>query len=124
LFVMQPRLPIYTLFPYTTLFRSEKNQSFSVATDFKTIFTINQLSQGTIDQLYVSLRIAISSVMSEKYSVPFLIDDAFVHFDHKREKAVFLLLEEISKEQQVILFTCKKHLLELTDVKIQYLSKQ
>ncbi|HLQ82920.1 MAG TPA: AAA family ATPase [Pseudogracilibacillus sp.] len=109
---------------YVTIYPPEKNQSFSVATDFKTRFTINQLSQGTIDQLYVSLRIAISSVMSEKYSVPFLIDDAFVHFDHKREKAVFLLLEEISKEQQVILFTCKKHLLELTDVKIQYLSKQ
>src|SRR5699024_7568885 len=42
---------------YVTIYPPEKNQSFSVATDFKTRFTINQLSQGTIDQLYVSLRI-------------------------------------------------------------------
>src|SRR5699024_11564329 len=107
---------------YVTIYPPEKNQSFSVATDFKTRFTINQLSQGTIDQLYVSLRIAISSVMSEKYSVPFILEDAFVHFDNKREQAVMRLLEEITKEQQVILFTCKKHLLELTDVDIHYLS--
>lgn len=109
---------------YVEIFPPEKNKTFSVETNRHTRFTINQLSQGTIDQLYVSLRLAISAVMSEKYSVPFLIDDAFVHFDHKREKAVMMLLEEITKDQQVVLFTCKKHLLELTSVKVHYLSKQ
>ncbi len=113
---------IITKSKYVAIYPPEKNKTFSVETDLRTRFTIDQLSQGTIDQLYVSLRIAISTVMSEKYSVPFIIDDAFVHFDHKREQAVMRLLEEITKEQQVILFTCKKHLLELTDVDIHYLS--
>lgn len=113
---------IITKSKYVAIFPPEKNKTFSVETNLHTRFTINQLSQGTIDQLYVSLRIAISTVMSEKYSVPFIIDDAFVHFDHKREQAVMRLLEEITKEQQVVLFTCKKHLLELTDVEIHYLS--
>lgn len=113
---------IITKSKYIAIYPPEERKPFSVETNIHTRFTIDQLSQGTIDQLYVALRIAISSVMSEKYSVPFLIDDAFVHFDHKREKAVMILLEEITKEQQVILFTCKKHLLELTDVKVLNLS--
>lgn len=113
---------IITKSKYVAIYPPQKNKTFSVETELRTRFTIDQLSQGTIDQLYVALRIAISTVMSEKYSVPFIIDDAFVHFDNKREQAVMRLLEEITKEQQVILFTCKKHLLELTDVDIHYLS--
>lgn len=115
---------IITKSKYIAIYPPEEGKPFSVETNIHTRFVIDQLSQGTIDQLYVSLRIAISSVMSEKYSVPFLIDDAFVHFDHKREKAIMLLLKEITKEQQVILFTCKKHLLELTDGKVLDLTNQ
>src|SRR5699024_6471546 len=96
---------IITKSKYVAIFTPEKNKTVSVQTNLHTRVTINQLSQGTIDQLYVSVRIAISTVMSEKYSVPFIIDDAFVHFDHKREQAVMRLLEEITKEQQVVLFT-------------------
>lgn len=71
-------------------------------------YTVNELSQGTIDQLYVSLRLAISKVMSDKFIVPLMIDDAFVHFDDQRTSEVIHLLKQISEEQQILLFTCKK----------------
>src|SRR5690625_7488064 len=59
---------IITKSKYVAIYPPQKNKTFSVETELRTRFTIDQLSQGTIDQLYVALRIAISTVMSEKYS--------------------------------------------------------
>lgn len=71
-------------------------------------YTVKELSQGATDQLYVSLRLAIGEAMSEKHQLPFIIDDAFVHFDSFRTEKVMKVLMKIAKNQQVILFTCKK----------------
>ncbi|MDC3417283.1 ATP-binding protein [Aquibacillus salsiterrae] len=68
-------------------------------------FTAEQLSQGTRDQLYVALRIALSTLSNSDANLPFFIDDAFVHFDHRREQVMFDILVEVSNNQQVIVFT-------------------
>ena len=73
-------------------------------------YTVNELSQGTIDQLYVALRLAISEIMSEKHGLPFVIDDAFVHFDSIRIKKMIAILQQVSEKQQVILFTCRQEI--------------
>lgn len=70
-------------------------------------YTVDELSQGTIDQLYVSLRLAISRVMSEKFVVPLIIDDAFVNFDNKRTEEILNIVQEFASTQQILLFTCK-----------------
>lgn len=70
-------------------------------------YTVDELSQGTIDQLYVSLRLAISKVMSEKFVIPLIIDDAFVNFDSKRTKEILNIVQEFASSQQILLFTCK-----------------
>ena len=108
---------------YINIFPPINDSLFTVETHNYTRFKINQLSQGTIDQLYVSIRLAISSVMSEKHAVPFIIDDAFVHFDHKREQAMLNLLTKICEDQQILFFTCKKHLITMTDADVHYLTK-
>ena len=38
--------------------------------------------------------------------IPLICDDSLVHFDDDRAKATLPILEKISKERQVILFTC------------------
>lgn len=48
--------------------------------------------------------------MRDQFDLPLLIDDAFVHFDQKRTTQSLYLLEQLSKEQQVIFFTCKKEI--------------
>lgn len=97
---------------YKQVFAPTDDKLFQVeaATDVR--YHVNELSEGTMDQLYVSLRIAISEMMSEQHQLPFIIDDAFVHFDARRTKQVMKLLTDISKRQQVILFTCKKEVAE------------
>lgn len=98
---------------YDKVFPPKDNQSFFVQTEDYTRFNVNELSQGTVNQLYVSLRLAISEVMSKRYHVPFIIDDAFVHFDKQRTENVINLLLEIGKRKQIILFTCKDDIRKL-----------
>jgi len=72
------------------------------------IRNIWQFSDGTIDQMYLALRIATTEIFSSYEKLPILIDEAFAFYDSDRMNNSFKLLYEISKEKQVIFFTCKK----------------
>ncbi len=67
---------------------------------------IGNLSQGTMELLYIALRIATSNeVFGEKELIIF--DDAFNNFDDNRLKNTLHYLIELSKNRQIILFTCQ-----------------
>lgn len=68
-------------------------------------FTVAELSQGSRDQLYISLRIALSEIIQKKQKMPFFIDDAFVHFDPIRLDKMLTIFQQVSSIQQIILFT-------------------
>ncbi|WLR47629.1 hypothetical protein LC065_19370 [Halobacillus litoralis] len=72
-----------------------------------------ELSRGTKDQLYISFRMALGETMADDLSLPFLVDDAFVHFDQKRLHLMIELFEQLSKKHQVILFTWREDLEEV-----------
>lgn len=69
-------------------------------------FHVMELSEGTAAQLYVSLRLALSVVLNEDFNLPFLIDDAFVHFDRYREEEMYAILNKLTSRQQLLYFTC------------------
>lgn len=69
------------------------------------IVKLENLSGGTIDQLYFSLRYTIISSMTD-HSLPLILDDSFLQYDNNRLKAIIEFLVDISKERQIILFTC------------------
>ena len=65
------------------------------------------LSEGTADQLYLALRLAICELaLPEGKSCPLVLDDALVNFDDERMGCALELLKDIAKERQVILFSC------------------
>ncbi|MUV36604.1 uncharacterized protein JNUCC1_00407 [Lentibacillus sp. JNUCC-1] len=97
---------------YSNVFAPEKGELFRVEQQDGMRFNVTELSQGTLDQLYVSLRLAIGSVISDAHNFPYMIDDAFVHFDAVRTRQVLGLLQKISSQQQIILFTCKKEIVQ------------
>nr|WP_289037592.1 AAA family ATPase [uncultured Allobacillus sp.] len=70
-------------------------------------FQVGQLSEGTADQLYIALRLALSKALHASTALPFLLDDAFVNFDQQRKQHMFSLLEKQSSEHQIIYFTCE-----------------
>lgn len=98
---------------YTKVFAPDRQNSFYVVASDLSRYHVNELSRGTIDQLYVSLRLAISDIMSKEYRIPFIIDDAFIHFDGVRTKRMMELLHDISGSRQMIVFTCKKEIANL-----------
>ncbi|WP_226576703.1 ATP-binding protein [Halobacillus litoralis] len=74
------------------------------------VYTLDELSRGTRDQLYISIRLALGVTMAETLRLPFLVDDAFVHFDSVRLQAMVQILEELSVEHQMIIFTWRSDL--------------
>ncbi len=64
------------------------------------------LSQGTADQLYLAVRLAICDMVLPE-GVPILLDDALVTFDDERMAAALDYLMELSQKRQILLFTCQ-----------------
>ncbi|MGF3072846.1 AAA family ATPase [Facklamia sp. P12945] len=69
------------------------------------LFSPHELSQGTLEQLYVALRLAFIVNASSMVSMPIIIDDAFVNFDEIRKASMYKVLETISQNHQVLFFT-------------------
>ncbi|MBF0779905.1 MULTISPECIES: AAA family ATPase [unclassified Granulicatella] len=68
-------------------------------------FELKELSQGTLEQLYVAIRLAFIKNISEMLVLPILIDDCFVNFDDTRRRAIYAILEELSETHQIFYFT-------------------
>lgn len=65
------------------------------------------LSTGTLDLMYLAVRLAVCELALPKdANCPLIIDDALVNYDAGRRKQTMALLEKIAQRRQVILFTC------------------
>ena len=74
------------------------------------------MSQGTRDQLFLSLRLAaIEQHISGRGPFPVIVDDLLVQFDDDRAMATLEVLSELSSKTQVLFFTHHKHLVELAE---------
>ncbi len=62
-------------------------------------------SDGTADQLYLALRLAVAEELTPE--APLVLDDALVRFDDKRLAAALDILAEMGQTKQVLLFTCQ-----------------
>lgn len=79
-----------------------------------------RLSSGTIDQLYLSLRLAILDSMSEE-KIPIILDEVFPHFDDKRLENILKYINNKFGDRQLIILTCNRREEEtLNNLKINY----
>lgn len=70
--------------------------------------SLSLMSQGTADQLYLALRLAMADlVLPQPQECPLILDDAFITFDDARLALALDVLTDLAKERQVILFTCQ-----------------
>lgn len=78
-----------------------------------------KLSTGTIDQLYLSLRLSMIDEVS-KESLPIILDETFAYFDNNRLENVIKYLNDELNNHQAIIFTCsnrEKDILEKLNIK-------
>ena len=80
----------------------------------KEIVTVEGMSDGTADQLYLALRLAgLQDYLERNEPIPFIVDDILIKFDDDRAVSALRALECLSEQTQVIFFTHHRHLLEL-----------
>ena len=68
---------------------------------------LEYLSEGTRNQLYLAVRLAICELVLTEESCPLILDDVLAVFDDKRAKDTLRLLKELGSERQIILLTCQ-----------------
>ena len=66
---------------------------------------VSRLSVGTIDQMYISLRLSALNEITEE-TMPIILDEAFAYFDDDRIENIFQYLNTNFKNNQIIIFTC------------------
>ena len=88
------------------------NRDFSAMTrvqDDAVARNAEYLSAGTMDIMYLAVRLAVCELaLPDGEPCPLILDDALVNLDDKRLEQAMKLLGEIARERQVILFSCRK----------------
>ena len=78
------------------------------------------LSTGTIDELYLSLRISSLEELAEE-NMPIILDETFAYFDTVRLENVLKYLSKEYGNRQIIILTCTNREKEsLNNLKINY----
>jgi len=83
----------------------------TVAVDGKDSIPLESLSRGARDAFYLSLRAALARELAAREPLPLLLDDPVAHLDEERRGDLLALLEELSKEIQVVLLTHDRRIL-------------
>ena len=84
---------------------------------------VNRFSIGTIDQLYLSLRLSMINELSDE-TVPIFLDEAFAFYDDERLKNILEYLNTKFSNRQIIIFTCtnrEKSIFENKNIDYNYI---
>lgn len=77
---------------------------------------VEDMSDGTLDQLYLSLRLAsLERSLEANEPMPFIVDDILINFDDSRAEAALKVLAGLSQNTQIICFTHHRRLVELAE---------
>ncbi|WP_299449199.1 AAA family ATPase [uncultured Serinicoccus sp.] len=115
---MRPRIPLVTGGRYRdarvdpeelTVELQERTGSWRNAT---------YLSQGTTEQTYLLLRLALVEHLDTRETMPLVLDDVTVQCDRNRTVALLDLLADVARERQVILFSQESGVLEWAQVRL------
>ena len=69
--------------------------------------TTDDLSRGTVEQLYLCVRFGLAAEMSTHAPLPFVMDDVLVNFDPERTELMAGVIADLARSHQVLVFTCQ-----------------
>lgn len=84
-----------------------EDMSLSAAAENEdTLQELRRRSDGTMDQLYLALRLAVAEELTPE--APLILDDALVRFDDNRLAQAMEILKQTGENKQILLFTCQE----------------
>lgn len=82
---------------------------------------VEDLSQGTLDQIYFLLKAGVAQMFSKnREPLPLLLDDPFVACDDERLERIWDILGNLASQTQILFFTC--HRSQMLDVEKRFSS--
>jgi uncharacterized protein YhaN len=84
---------------------------FGTTTNGQLQESTDMLSRGTGEQLFLSVR--LNRIKESNPKLPVVLDDSFVNFDSTHTKNTLMILSEISKTNQIFIFTCHPEVVRL-----------
>ena len=79
-----------------------------------------KLSTGTIDQLYLALRLSMIDDLS-KEKLPIILDESFAYFDNSRLENILKYLNGELNNHQTIILTCTNREKDILDkINVEY----
>lgn len=100
---------------YTNIQLDEKD-GIIVETKNGNYIPVDYLSIGTIDQLYLSLRLGAGNQIT-KEELPIMLDETFAYYDDERLENILNFLHTEYKNRQIIIFTCTNREKEICEKK-------
>jgi DNA repair exonuclease SbcCD ATPase subunit len=92
---------------YTSL-SIDQDLNVSLNTE-KKLVPLEQVSSGTMDQVYLALRLASADLMrKDGVQLPLFLDDSFVNYDEDRLRTVLKWLPETFPDRQILVFSCHR----------------
>ena len=85
--------------------RLDKNGKLWILADNREVLP-ESLSRGTLEQIYLALRLAAGSVIMKEEDMPIFLDEAFAMYDDVRLAETLKALAQTKK--QIFIFTCQK----------------
>lgn len=90
------------------------DEKIVVETNHGELVPISQLSTGTIDQIYLSLRLSVIKEITNE-NLPIFFDETFSYFDDERLENILNYINEEYSNRQVCIFSCSKREIEILD---------
>jgi len=114
-------LEIITGGKYKKVQFDQSSLKFKVFSDEKNDWAEPQieLSQATIEQIYLTARLALTEILGDKAKPPIILDDTFDSFDPARHEGTMKLLKKMAEDRQILLLTSDDHYDAWADKTIQ-----
>ena len=98
--------------------RVSDEYKLKISLENSNLYEAEYFSQGTYEQIYFALRLALCSLIGQG-GEPVFLDDFLMAYDDTRAKNTVKILNDIAKERQVVLFTChQRDIKSATDLNI------
>lgn len=97
---------------YSNLYLDSEN-NLQIEVENGQYIPIERLSVGTIDLIYLALRISAAKEISEE-TMPIIMDESFSYYDNERMKESLKYLSN-QENRQVIIFTCSERESEILE---------
>jgi uncharacterized protein YhaN len=88
----------------------ESSEFKTITADGKEFNSVNQLSRGSLEQLFLAVR--ISRIKEIKPKLPIVLDDSLVNFDSNHLYNTAKIIVNLAKQHQIFVLSCHPHLVK------------